>query len=35
MNIGEAYETDVVSLEKACDAYSKAAEWYRGEESHS
>lgn len=33
--IGEIYETELVDLPKACEAYTQAADWYQGEESSS
>ncbi|KAJ3313723.1 hypothetical protein HDU76_002559 [Blyttiomyces sp. JEL0837] len=32
--VAEMYETDLNDLQKACEAYEKAAEWYQGEDSH-
>lgn len=33
MAIAEIYETELVDLPKACEAYGQAAEWFQGEES--
>lgn len=33
MTIAEIYETELVDLPKACEAYTQAAEWFQGEES--
>eukprot|EP00123_Amoebidium_parasiticum_P009062 comp19205_c0_seq1/m.21940 comp19205_c0_seq1/g.21940 ORF comp19205_c0_seq1/g.21940 comp19205_c0_seq1/m.21940 type:complete len:292 (-) comp19205_c0_seq1:92-967(-) len=35
MVIAEIYETDIVDLEKACEAYSQAADWFLGEDQNS
>jgi alpha-soluble NSF attachment protein len=33
MTIAEIYETELVDLPKAVEAYQQAAEWFQGEES--
>ncbi|KNC78456.1 hypothetical protein SARC_09108, partial [Sphaeroforma arctica JP610] len=35
MTIAEIYETELVDLDKACAAYSQAADWFQGEDSTS